>query len=97
LQLHFLVRPPFFSGRGGAAYANCSFIKGQKYTLLSNRENLTLDGRRVLKELLRANRRSHLAYLLKESFKTLWSYQMEGWAAKPRRDRWPPCRQLSRS
>ena len=28
------------------------FIKGQKYTLLSRRENLTLDGRRALKELL---------------------------------------------
>jgi len=58
------------------------FIKGQKYTLLSHRENLTLDGRRALKELLRANRRLPVAYLLKESFGTLWSYQLEGWAAR---------------
>ena len=56
------------------------FIKGQKYTLLSNRENLDLKGRRALKELLRANRRLHVAYLLKESFGQLWSYEREGWA-----------------
>jgi hypothetical protein len=35
---------------------NRSYIKGQKYTLLSNRENLTLDGRRALKKLLGANK-----------------------------------------
>jgi transposase len=58
------------------------FIKGQKYTLLSNRENLNLEGRRALKELLRANRRLHVAYLLKESFGQLWSYQLEGWARR---------------
>ena len=32
-----------------------SYIKGQKYTLLSRRENLTLDGRRALKKMLTAN------------------------------------------
>jgi transposase len=59
-----------------------SYIKGQKYTLLSNRENLTLDGRKALKKLLGANRRLHTAYLLKESFGQLWSYQTEGWARR---------------
>jgi transposase len=44
------------------------FIKGQKYTLLSRRENLTLDGRVALKKLLTANKRLNTAYLLKESF-----------------------------
>jgi transposase len=39
------------------------FIKGQKYTLLSSRENLTLEGRRSLKLLLAANRRINTAYL----------------------------------
>lgn len=58
------------------------FIKGQKYTLLSNRENLDLKGRRALKELLRVNRRLHVAYLLKESFGQLWSYEREGWARR---------------
>jgi transposase len=32
-----------------------SYIKGQKYTLLSRRDNLTLDGRKALKKLLAAN------------------------------------------
>jgi len=59
-----------------------SYIKGQKYTLLSNRENLTLDGRRALKKLLGANKSLNTAYLLKESFGQLWSYQTEGWARR---------------
>jgi transposase len=58
------------------------FIKGQKYTLLSHRENLTLDGRVALKKLLTANRRLNTAYLLKESFGQLWAYQKEGWARR---------------
>jgi len=59
-----------------------SYIKGQKYTLLSNRENLTLDGRKALKKLLGANKRLQTAYLLKETFGQLWSYRTEGWARR---------------
>jgi transposase len=58
------------------------FIKGQKYTLLSHRANLTLDGRRALRTLLKANKRLNTAYLLKESFGQLWDYQTEGWARR---------------
>ena len=58
------------------------YIKGQKYTLLSRWENLTLDGRRALKTLLAANKRLNTAYLLKESFGQLWSYEREGWARR---------------
>lgn len=58
------------------------FIKGQKYTLLSRGENLTLDGRRALKKLLRVNKRLNTAYVLKESFGQLWDYQREGWARR---------------
>jgi transposase len=58
------------------------FIKGQKYTLLSKRENLTLEGRRALKKLLKVNRRLNAAYVLKESFGQLWSYEREGWARR---------------
>ena len=61
---------------------NRRFIKGQKYTLLSNRENLSSDGRKSLKLLLAANKRLNTAYLLKETFSQLWSYQREGWARK---------------
>lgn len=58
------------------------YIKGQKYTLLSNRENLSVDGRVALKHLLAANKRLNTAYLLKESFGQLWDYQREGWARR---------------
>jgi transposase len=58
------------------------FIKGQKYTLLSRHENLTLEGRRALKILLAANKRLNTAYLLKESFDQLWGYKREGWARR---------------
>lgn len=59
-----------------------SYIKGQTYTLLSNRENLTLDGRKALQKLLGANKRLQTAYLLKETFGQLWSYRTEGWAQR---------------
>jgi transposase len=58
------------------------FIKGQKYTLLSHRENLTTQGRRSLKLLLNANQRLSTAYILKEEFEQLWSYNREGWARR---------------
>jgi len=70
-----------------AEYARLSghdrrFIKGQKYTLLSRRENLSLEGRQSLKTLLAANKRLNTAYLLKESFGQLWDYEREGWARR---------------
>lgn len=59
-----------------------SYIKGQKYTLLSSRENLSLDGRDALARLLAANKRLNTAYLLKERFGQLWDYRSEAWARK---------------
>jgi transposase len=58
------------------------FIKGQKYTLLSRRENLTTEGKTALNTLLKANKRLNVAYLLKESFGQLWEYKQEIWARK---------------
>lgn len=74
------------------------FIKGQRYTLLSNRANLSPDGRRSLKLLLKANKRLHKAYLLKESFGQLWDYYypasarkfFENWMAQLRWQRLKP-------
>jgi transposase len=57
-------------------------IKGQKYVLLSHRENLTTSGRESLKKMLEQNKRLNTAYLLKESFGELWSYESEAWARK---------------
>ena len=50
------------------------YIKGQKYTLLSRKENLTLDGKKALKTLLAANKRLNAGQL--------WSYEREGWARR---------------
>ena len=58
------------------------FIKGQKYTLLAHRENLTLEGKQSLALLLAANKRLNTASLLKETFGQLWSYRREAWARR---------------
>ncbi len=56
--------------------------QGPEYTLLSRRENLTLEGSGRSKTLLAANKRLNTAYLLKESFGQLWDYEREGWARR---------------
>ena len=58
------------------------FVKGQRYTLLSHRENLTAEGKHALKTLLAANKRLNAAYVLKEVFGQLWDYRHEAWARK---------------
>lgn len=58
------------------------FIKGQKYTLLSSHENLSLEGRLALKKLLSVNKRLNTAYVLKESFGQLFSYRNPIWARR---------------
>jgi transposase len=59
-----------------------TYIKGQRYTLLSHKANLDEKGRRSLKLLLKANKRLHKAYLLKESFGQLWDYSYPASARK---------------
>ena len=58
------------------------FIKGQKYALLSHKENLRGSARKNLKILLAANKRLNTAYLLKEAFGQLWDYRREAWARR---------------
>jgi transposase len=58
------------------------FIKGQRYTLLSHKANLDIEGRRALTMLLQANKRLNKAYVLKESFGQLWDYNNPTWARK---------------
>jgi len=62
--------------------ADRKFVKGQRYTLLAHRANLTIAGKRALRILLKANKRLNAAYLLKESFGQLWEYNREGWARR---------------
>jgi len=59
-----------------------TFIKGQKYALLSHPQNLKGSARKNLRLLLAANKRLNTAYLLKESFGQLWDYTSEVWARK---------------
>jgi transposase len=62
--------------------ADRTYIKGQKYVLLSHRENLSPTKRHALKTLLAANKRLHTAYVLKEQFAQLWEYRSAAWARK---------------
>ena len=59
-----------------------SFIKGQKYVLLSHKENLTNEGAKSLERLLQANKRLNMAYILREQFDQLWDYRSEAWARR---------------
>ena len=59
-----------------------SFIKGQRFTLLSHRANLSTESKQALKKLLAVNKRLNTAYLLKEEFSQLWDYQSETWALR---------------
>ena len=58
------------------------FIKGQRFTLLSHKRNLTLQGKKALKLLLAANHRLNTAYVLKEQFEQLWDYKTHGGARR---------------
>lgn len=56
-------------------------VKGARWLLLRNRENVTAEGDRVrLKELLAANRALFTVYVLKDDLKALWSYRHPGYA-----------------
>ena len=58
-------------------------IKGSKWLLLRNKENIRRPKDRVrLKELLSANRRLSTAYILKDDLKHLWEYRYEGAARR---------------
>jgi hypothetical protein len=58
------------------------FIKGQKYTLLSHRDNLSLDDTRSLALLLAANKRLNTAHVPKEAFGQVRNHRREDWARR---------------
>lgn len=58
-------------------------VKGARWLLLRNRENVTREADQVrLSELLAANRALMIAYVLKDDLKELWSYRHEGYARR---------------
>ena len=57
-------------------------VKGSRWLLLRNRENIGKEERVRLAELLRANRALAAVYVLKDDLKQLWGYKYEGSARK---------------
>ena len=58
-------------------------VKGSRWLLLRNRENVTRDADRVrLHELLAANRALFTVYVLKDDLKALWDYRHPGYALR---------------
>lgn len=58
------------------------FIKGQRFNLLRNGQNLKDYQCDALAKLFEANKALFEAYLLKDAFATLWTYVRPKWAAK---------------
>lgn len=68
-------------------YANADkdrreFIKGSRYLLLSNRDNLRADQQAKLDELLAVNKRLSAVYILKDQLKAIYLYRSRWWARK---------------
>lgn len=59
-----------------------SVIKGQRFNLVRHPENLSSDGRKSLRKLLKINAKINLAYLLKDQFRFVWEYRSVGWARR---------------
>jgi transposase len=81
-------------------------IKGARWLLLRNRENIESRRDRVkLDELLRANRKLMTVYVLKDDLKQLWEYSYAGvarkfwgdWYARATRSRIEPLKQFARN
>jgi transposase len=69
-------------------------LKHSRWCVLKNPENLTLNQKVKLKELLACNLKTIRAYLLKEDFQNFWDYTSPTWAGKFL-DQW--CTQVMRS
>ena len=58
------------------------FIKGSRYLLLRNAENLRFHERARLRELLAVNERISSVYMLKDQLKMIYRYRRRGWARR---------------
>ncbi|MGD8501281.1 MAG: ISL3 family transposase [Phycisphaerales bacterium] len=61
---------------------NPGLLKGTKYIWLKNPWNLTPKQKQRLGYLEKINLKTNRAYLLKESFRELWTYKRRGWAKR---------------
>jgi len=79
-------------------------IKGSRWLLLRNAENLKRRDRVRLRELLKVNRHLATAYILKDDLKSLWDYRYPGaarnfwkeWYRRAIRSRIKPLKQFAR-
>lgn len=62
--------------------AERKYIKGSRFLLLRNRQDLAAAERRQLQELLIVNAPLQIAYMLKDQLKQIWKYRSEGWAER---------------
>jgi transposase len=62
--------------------SNPELLKRTRFLWLKNPENLTDKERARLGYLEKLNLRCNRAYLLKESFRELWTYESKGWAKR---------------
>jgi transposase len=65
-----------------AVKANKPIVKGERYNILRNKENLKPEQRVSLKALLDLNENINSAYMLKEAFRDFWTYRYLGSARK---------------
>ncbi len=65
-----------------ASGKNKEVLKGTKWLLLKNKQNLKSDNKKQLKELLELNENLPKAYVLKEGLKHIWDYTSAAWAKK---------------
>src|ERR1700694_324797 len=77
-----------------ASEGRTPLLKKSRWLLLKREENLKVEQRFRLRDLLRYNLKTVRAYLLKEAFQQLWDYSSPSWAGKFL-DEW--CRQTMRS
>jgi transposase len=80
-------------------------VKGARWLLLRNRENMGKEDRVKLTELLAANRALTTVYVLKDDLKRLWDYTYEGaakrfwneWYGRAMRSRIEPLKKFARN
>lgn len=80
-------------------------IKGARWMLLRNRENVRREDRVKLDELLRANRALLTVYVLKDDLKHLWAFRSrghalrfwKGWYSRAIRSRLEPLKRFARN
>ena len=80
-------------------------VKGARWLLLRNRQNIVKDDRVKLRELLSANRALATVYVLKDDLKHLWDYTYQGaarrfwkqWYSRAIRSRIEPLKKFARN